>query len=174
VQGSSGSGKGVWGISGNATTAFLNAAIGVHGMTASAPDSAVLGEHSGGGPGVTGLTAGTGAAVHGRNTGAGGTGVHGQCPAGTGVRASGKTALAVEGPAVFSRSGTLTISPGKTSATKTGVALTAASIVLAIPQNDVPGAVIRSAVPNHAAHSFTIHLTAALHAKLTVGWFIVN
>ena len=75
---------------------------------------------------------------------------------------------------MFSRSGTLTIAAGEKSATKGGVALTAASIILATAQKDVPGAAIRSAVPNVASHSFTIHLSAALSAPLTIGWFIVN
>jgi hypothetical protein len=174
AQGSSGTGKGLWGITGSAGTKFLTSANGVHGLTSSTPDSAVLGEHAAGGPGVTGITGGTAAAVHGSNTGSGGTGVHGDCPAGTGVRATGMTALDVTGPAVFSRSGKLTIKAGHTSATKTGLTLTAASLILATPQNDVTGAAIRSAVPNAKAGSFTVHLVKPVTGQVTIAWFIVN
>jgi hypothetical protein len=101
-------------------------------------------------------------------------GADGEGPAGTGVVATGATALSVQGLAVFSRSGKLTIAAGKTSATMTGVALTSASLVLATPQNDVSGAAVRSAVPNVAAGSFTVHLVKAVSHKVTVGWFVVN
>ena len=63
-------------------------------------------------------------AVVGQSLGTG-TGVVGESPGGTGVVASGRTALKVQGPAVFSRSGVLTVAAGHSSATKTGVALTA-------------------------------------------------
>ena len=112
--------------------------------------------HAAGGPGVTGLTSGTVRAVHGLNSGSGGIGVHGECHGGTGVRASGQTALSVQGPAVFSRSGTLTIAAGKKSATKGGVALTAASIILATAQKDVPGAAIPLRCPQ-CRESFLHH-----------------
>jgi hypothetical protein len=173
ATGSSGTGKGLWGISGNAGTAFFTAANGVHGLTVSKPDSAVLGEHGGGGPGVTGVTSGAAAAVHGKNSGSG-AGLLGESRSGTGVSAAGKTALNVAGPAVFSRSGKLTIKAGGTSGTKTGVTLTAASLVLATPQNDVSGAAIRSAVPDVKTGSFTVHLAKPVAQSVTIAWFIVN
>jgi hypothetical protein len=95
-------------------------------------------------------------------------------PAGTGVLASGATALAVQGPAVFSRSGVLIITAGKSSATQTGVALTSASLVLATLQQDRTGVYVRSAVPKPAASSFTIHLNKAVSVSTRVAWFIVN
>jgi len=173
AQGSSGTAKGVFGISGNAGTKFLTSANGVHGLTGSTADSAVLGEHAAGGPAITGLTAGTAPAVHGKNTGTG-PGLLGESPVGTGVTATGKTALNVTGPALFSRSGKLTIKAGHAAATKTGVPLTAASLILVTPQNDVSGVAIRSAVPNVTAGSFTVHLARAVAHQVTIAWFIVN
>jgi hypothetical protein len=78
-----------------------------------------------------------------------------------GVLAIGATALNVQGPAVFSRSGVLTIAAGKSSATQTGVALTSASLVLATLQQDRSGVWVRSAVPNVTGSSFTVHLSKA-------------
>jgi hypothetical protein len=125
---------------------------------------------SGSGDGVEGLSS-TGNGVHGVG---GAIGVLGECPAGTGVAASGATALAVQGPAVFSRSGILTVAAGKSPATQTGVALTSLSLVLATLQQDRTGVYVRSAVPNPAASSFTIHLAKAVTASTNVAWFVVN
>ena len=72
-----------------------------------------------------------------------GIGVFGVCRAGTGVRALGKTALKVEGPAMFSRSGVLTVAAGHSTAKKTGIALTAASLGLASIQGNVAGCLCR-------------------------------
>jgi len=105
--------------------------------------------------------------------------VHGNAvdAAGVGVLAEnngGGTALEVTGPSVFSRSGVLTVGGGKSSATKTGVALSAASLVLATLQQDRAGVWVRSAVPNVAGSSFTIHLSKAVTASTQVAWFVVN
>jgi hypothetical protein len=54
-----------------------------------------------------------------------------------------KTALQVQGPAAFSRSGILTIKAGKSTAKKTGIALTPASFVLATIQGNVAGSTCR-------------------------------
>jgi len=87
---------------------------------------------------------------------------------------AGGTALKAAGPAVFSRSGILTVAAGKSSATQAGVALTAASLVLATLQQDRSGVWVRSAVPDVAASSFTIHLSKAVTASARVAWFVVN
>ncbi len=87
---------------------------------------------------------------------------------------AGGTALQATGPAVFSRSGLLTVAAGSSSATRTGVALTTASLVLATLQQDRAGVWVRSAVPNVAGSSFTIHLNKAVAASTTVAWFVVN
>jgi len=75
---------------------------------------------------------------------------------------------------VFSRSGILTVAAGQSSATKTGVALTSSSLVLATMQQDRTGVYVRSAVPNAAASSFTIHLSKAVTVSTSVAWFLVN
>jgi len=100
--------------------------------------------------------------------------VAGSSSGGVGVLASGKTALSVQGPAVFSRSGKLSIAAGNKSATQQGVALTGASMVLVTAQNDVPGVLVRSAVPHVASGSFTVHLAKAVSKAVTLGWFVVN
>ena len=63
---------------------------------------------------------------------------------------------------------------GTSKATQTGVALTAASLVLATVQQDAAGVWVRSAVPNVAGSSFTIHLSKAVTASTKVAWFVVN
>jgi hypothetical protein len=181
VTGESVSGRGVYGQSGNTGSSFGSISNGVHGVTDSATGVGVLGENADGGTAVGGIsttsdgvggtsTSGTGA--HGVSST--GIGVLGECPSGTGVRATGKTALSVQGPTVFSRSGTLTVAAGASSATKTGVTLTAASLVLATLQQDRAGVWVRSAVPNVAASSFTVHLSKAVSASTGVAWFILN
>jgi hypothetical protein len=146
-----------------------------------------------GGPGVGGAggTIGGSGASNGVEGFAGnsGDGVSGSSPTGNGVRGTataaagvgvlaentaGGVAFQVTGPAVFSRSGILTVAAGKSSATKTGVALTGASLVLATLQHDQAGVYVRSAVPNVASSSFTLHLSKAVTRKANVAWFVVN
>ena len=91
---------------------------------------------------------------------------------GTALRASGTASFA--GTTAFSRSGVLTVAAGSSSATKTGVALTSASLVLATLQQDRAGVWVRSAVPNVAARSFSVHLSKAVAAITKVAWFVVN
>jgi hypothetical protein len=86
----------------------------------------------------------------------------------------GGTALKVTGRAVFSRSGTVTVRAGTSSATKNHVALTGSSLVLATLQHDVPGVWVRSAVPEVAGRSFTVHLSKAVRPSTTVAWFVIN
>ena len=175
-----GQGRGVYGQSGSTGAAFGSSSNGVHGVTDDPSGVGVIGENAGGTAvaGVSGTSDGVG------GTSDSGTGVHGvsstgiavlaECPSGTGVRATGAPALSVQGPAVFSRSGTLAIPAGRTSAVQAGVSLTAASLVLVTPQNDVPGVALRSAAPNVAAGSFTVRLARPVNQDVTVGWFIVN
>jgi hypothetical protein len=126
------------------------------------------------GTGVVGTSGGgSGFGVLGTNTGSG-VGVRGECAAGLGVLAIGAVALEVHGPAVFTRSGVLTVAAGKSSATQTGVALTTSSLVLATMQQDKTGLYVRSAVPNVTGSSFTINLSKAVTASITVAWFVVN
>jgi hypothetical protein len=168
---------------------------GVVGTTSNAQASGVLGRNSGGGDGVLGLINGSAAAVHGLNTGSGGglegdasataaavfgqntgsgPGVSGASLAGVGVLAEGATALSVQGLALFSRSGVLTVPAGHASATQPGVGLTPASLVLATLRQDRAGIWVRSAVPDIAARSFTVHLSKAVTSSAKVAWFVVN
>jgi hypothetical protein len=152
-------GEGVYGQNGSKSSALTGVNNGVHGVSDSSLGNGVLGENSGGGAGVAGAS-GTGVAVLGQSPN--GTGVSGTSANGTGVSATGQTALRVAGPAVFDRSGTLTISAGKASATQTGIApLTAASLVLATVQQNLSGVYVRAAVPNAAGDSFTVYLSKA-------------
>jgi hypothetical protein len=180
VGGFSRSGRGVYGQSGSTGPGFANITNGVHGVTDSAAGVGVIGENANGTAvgGISSTSDGVG------GTSSSGTGVHGvsstgigvlaECPSGTGVRATGATALSVQGPAVFSRSGTLTIAAGGSSATQTGVALTASSLVLATLQQDRAGVWVRSAVPNIPGSSFTVHLSRVVPAAMSVAWFVVN
>jgi formate/nitrite transporter FocA (FNT family) len=111
--------------------------------------------------------------VHGQAITAGGVGVLAENTAGgTALQASGTANFA--GITTFSRSGLVTVAAGSSSATKTGVALTSASLVLAILRQDRAGVWVRSAVPNVAGSSFTVHLNKAPSASMSVAWFIVN
>lgn len=118
------------------------------------------------GPGVLGMACADNG-MHGTATAAGGVGVLAE-------NTAGGTALNATVPAVFSRSGILTVAAGKSAVTKTGVALTAASLVRATLQQDVAGVWVRSAVPDVAGSSFTVHLSQAVAASPKVAWFMMN
>jgi len=105
--------------------------------------------------------------------------VHGITDSATGAgvvaeNAAGGAALQVQGVAAFARSGLLTVAAGKSSATQTGVALTAASLVLATVQQNLSGLYVRAAVPNITASSFTVYLSKTASASTQVAWFVVN
>jgi len=153
VVGTSTSAAGVYGQSGSAD-GFALTRDGVRGYTDSATAAGVRGQNVGGGPGVSG---------------GGYVGVQAQA---IGI---GATALDVHGPAVFSRSGVLTIPAGASAATQTGVHLTAASLVLATLQHNVAGVHVQAAVPKVSANSsFTIHLNTTVTVAVKVAWFVVN
>jgi hypothetical protein len=119
----------------------------------------VAGTGGANGSGVRGIDAGSGSGVFGSGGTSAGAGV-------TGFGAGG-------GPGV-SGTGLVTVAAGSSKVTKTGVALTAASLVLATLQQDVPGVWVRSAVPNSAGSSFTVHLSKAVPASTKIAWFVVN
>jgi hypothetical protein len=106
------------------------------------------------------------------------TGLHGLCDdaAGTGVLAQSAdgTALRVDGSAVFSRSGVLTIPAGARSATQTDVPLTSASLVLAVLQRHQRFRHVEAAVPHPGTSSFTVHLNLPASPGCLVAWFVVN
>jgi hypothetical protein len=174
--------SGTGGPDGGPGVAGLGAGLGAGLSGTGGPD---------GGPGVTGTGSGIefGIQGFGGRADGGGGGVLGESSSGTGVHGksaaagaagvlaentSGGPALRVAGPAVFGRSGVMTVGAGSSSVTKRKVALTTASLVLATLQDDVPGVWVRSAVPNVDGHSFTVHLSATVKASTKVAWFVVN
>jgi hypothetical protein len=178
-----GGGNGVYGLSNgdyasgvygfNSTDGY-----GVAGRTGSAVRAATLGDNTGSGPGVVGESAG-GTGVLGISHAARTAGVTGDATASTGIgvlaTASGSgTALSVNGKAKFSRSGIVTIPAGATRITRTGVALTSASLVLATLQAYRAGVAVAAVVSNAGAGSFTIYLTKAVTTATKVAWFALN
>lgn len=104
-----------------------------------------------------------------------GDGVHGESQYGTGVLAEGATALKVQGPAVFSRSGILTVAAGHSSAKKAGIALERASLVLATIQGNLAGVHVQGVtLVAGSSGSFTIHLNKKVSKNVNVAWFAVN
>ena len=81
-------------------------------------------------------------------------------------------ALEVDGPAVFSRSGVVTIKAGNKSAKVTGVPVTGQSLILATAQKKGP-TYVNQAVPDPASDSFTIYVNKA-PSDAPVAWFVVN
>ena len=186
-------GEGVYGQSG--ITLGTNAGQtrnGLHGVTDSPTDSGVWGEAVGGGVGVAGATStsgisgnpamtgvnlGSGPGVKGESRG-GGTAVHGiTASGGTGVLAEasgGGTALEVSGPALFSRSGVVTIAGQGTATVSVAGGLSASALVLALLQTPVADLWVRAAEPHQATGDFTIHLNRAPVRSVQVAWFVVN
>jgi hypothetical protein len=66
------------------------------------------------------------------------------------------------------------VAAGSATATKTGVALTSASLVLATLQQHATGLYVLAAVPNVSGSSFTVYLSKAVSAATKVAWFVVN
>lgn len=167
----------------------------MHGVTDSATDSGVWGEAVGGGFGVSGSTTSSGlpgsAGMWGHNFGSGpgvkgtsgsGPGILGvTSTGGTGVHAendsaSGGLALHVMGAAAFSRSGLVTITAPKTSATvHVPGGLSAAALALALLQTAAAGVFVSAAVPNPTAGTITIQLNKAPAGHpVKAAWFVVN
>ena len=163
-----------------------------NGTAAGGVGYGMWGSHAGSGTGVAGSTpagaGGTGVfgvgttGVYGTSQDASPCGVRGTVDSppgqsGAGVIAenlSGGTALQVLGEASFSRSGTVTVPAGKASAAKSGISLTAASLILATIQGNVPGVYVQGVtVITGSAGSFTVHLNRAAPAKTTVAWFVL-
>jgi hypothetical protein len=143
---------------------------GVHGVTDSASASGVWGEALGGGAGVTGsTTSASEPGVSGVN--------HGNGPGVLAQNDGGGSALQVNGPSLFSRSGVVTIPSGQTKATVTPPGgLSAAALVLALMQNSAGGVFVKAAIPNPGAGTFQIVLNNAPVSPATakVAWFVVN
>jgi hypothetical protein len=183
VQGeSAGSGPGVYGES-----------IGPSGLSGTAGTAGVVGD-SNTNPGVVGLssvangvkgiTTATdyGGVIGFDQSSGGGFGVQGYTESATGVGISAvavestATALQVEGVATFSRSGLVSIAAGKTTATITGVVLSASSLVLANLQNSLSGVYVVAVVTDVSGSKFEIYLSKAVPSGKTahVGGLVVN
>ena len=165
---------------------------GVHGVTDSPSDSGVWGEATGGGvgvagatstsgisgnPAVTGVNVGSGPGIKGESRG-GGAAVLGQAVSGgTGVLAeasAGGTALGVSGPAVFSRSGLVTITGQATATVSVPGGLSASALALAVLQTAVTNLWVSAAEVNPVTGEITIHLNRAPARSVKVAWFVVN
>jgi hypothetical protein len=106
--------------------------------------------------------------VFGMSTGERGIGVYAT------ANAAGSAALQVNGRSVFSNSGQIVVPAGATSGSVSGLTLSAAASALATLQQDLPGVSVRAAVPDPAAGTVTVHLSAAPAVDATVGWMVVN
>jgi hypothetical protein len=107
-------------------------------------------------------------------------GVLGNSPNGTGVLAETDTgtALDVQGPVEFSRSGLATVAgtvgTPANSVTVKGVALTSASLVLATIQQAVAGIAVQGVAKTPSASKFTIPLTKPVKTNVEVAWFVIG
>lgn len=124
------------------------------------------------GTGVRGVGGGVGTDAH-------GNGVHGVATVAGGVgelaeNTAGGVALKAVGRTQFSRSGALTVRAGSSRVTKTGVALTTASLILATLQQHRTGVYVQAAVPNVSQSSFTVYLNKAIASNTKVAWFVIN
>jgi len=160
-----------WAIGAVLVAAAVAAAVGVRA------------EYAGRGHGVSGISTSIGsdaAAVDGTNSGSG-PGVRGEGGIGVLAQAAGSgTALQVAGPAVFSRSGEVTIMfPAAAATIAVAGGLSAHALVLALLQSATPGVFVVSAVPNPATGTVTISLnktpgTPVNPQTAMVAWFVVN
>jgi len=186
-------GEGLYGQSGKISgTRPGQTRNGVHGVSDSPTDSGVWGEAMGGGvgvagatstfgvngnPAVTGVNLGSGPGVKGESRG-GGTAVQGLTGSGgIGVLAQasgGGTALEVSGPALFSRSGLVTITAQQTVTVSVPGGLSASALALALLQTPVANLWVRAAEPNQVTGEITIYLNRAPARSVSVAWFVVN
>jgi hypothetical protein len=178
-------GSGVWGESVDAGSGAGN---GVYGSTDSAGASGVYGHNAGTGYGVAGR-AESGTGTLGDSTT--GVGVAASSQQGTALAATtafgtagsftetgGGTALDVVGPAVFNRSGLVTIkAPAKSATVAVPGGLAASSLVLALLQNAVPGVIVANAVPNASTGKVKINLNnvpPSTSPTAKVAWFVIG
>jgi hypothetical protein len=97
----------------------------------------------------------------------GGTAIHAL------VKNSG-VALQVDGEAIFSRSGVVTVPKGASKASIGEVVLHPQSLVLATLQQNRASRWVRAAVPSAARGTITIYLNQAVTADTRVAWFVLN
>lgn len=176
LHGSSGHGRGVVGESdeSDAVSGSSRFGSGLVGANISKDRAAVVGWAQNRSTGVQGIVAdvdsqppaATNTGVHGVGHASGATGVLAESSAGT--------ALRVNGAAVFSRSGVVTLSPGSDSAVQAGVPLGPSSSVLAVLRSHHRGLHVEAAVPDARSDSFTVFLNRRVNAPAEVAWFVVN
>jgi hypothetical protein len=177
LRGNSGRGFGVDGGSRESTGVSGSSRFGsgVVGSNFATDKCAVLGSAQNGSTGVQGLS---GAVTAESPVSPPSTGVHGRCDeaVGTGVLAESAhgTALKVDGTAVFSRSGVLTVPAGARSARQDDVELTSESLVLAVLRRHQAFRHVAAAVPHPGSRSFTVHLNLPASPGCEVAWFVVN
>ena len=166
VLGSSESGVGVYATGAYGVYAIASAGYGVYATSSSG--TAIVGEHTGIGFGVTGIS----------NAAAGGVGVYGSASLGTGVMADSTsgTALFVNGKAKFSRSGRVLVAKGKTyvDVTVTG-GVTSTSLCfanLATYRSGYWVSAVRPAYPSAA--KIRIYLNKALTTATYVSWVVLG
>lgn len=150
---------------------------------------AVLATTTGSGPGVRGVSTTSGAGIAGvegtSTNGPGLSGIAGTGASSTALQTTGRASLSgpttlsgstiFKGSTSFARSGKLSIAANNAQVTKTGIALTSASIVEATIQGNVAGVYVQGVtMVTGASGSFTIHLNKATPTALTVGWLIAN
>lgn len=181
------------GVAGFGSQDGVSSGAGVFGGGGTPDGPGVVGNGVGTGAGVVGTSAGTGAGVLGIGV-ASGTGVQGMTAAGAGVSGQatdaggvgvlaentvGGTALQVNGPARFTRAGTIGISyPSKSATVTIPGGLSPNALALATAQNNL-GVYVVAAVPNTGTGTVKLTLnkaagTASAPQTAIVAWFIVN
>jgi hypothetical protein len=176
VSGASNSGDGVIGQGSVGVEGFSNFSSGQAEIVAG-----VFGRDTSSGTGVYGFS-GSGTGVYGETPGPGKAGVQGTAigASSIGVQATngghaGATALKASGKTSFSRSGTLTVSAGTSSATKSPISLGSGSLVLTTIQGNQPGVYVQGVTKvTGTSGSFTIHLSKNTSGSLPVAWFVIN
>ncbi|MFL5798313.1 MAG: hypothetical protein ACJ77A_10320 [Actinomycetota bacterium] len=148
-----GSARGVMGEARHADASFSDG-IGVQG-------------HSGTGEGVRGGAA-DGVGVRGIASALDGFGVSAEheVPGGVGLNVTGR--------ALFSRSGTVTVTAGTASVVASGVEIRPETLILAVLLQNRPGVWIRAVVPHPPASTFTVWLNKPVASDTRLAWFAVN
>jgi hypothetical protein len=175
TMGTSDAGTGLYGFSGLAALPAAPGHVGIFGASSYNDGYGVWGRNVGSGYGLLGESS-SGIGLRADST----AGYGGFVSTNTGTaiyaiaNAAGGTALQVNGPAKFSRSGIATVAGGTSSVAVSSVPLSASSLVLATPQLNVAGLYVQAVVPNIAGSSFTIYLSKAVPGATPVAWFVAN
>jgi hypothetical protein len=159
------------GVAGFGSQDGVSSGPGVFGGGGTPDGAGVVGNGVGTGTGVQGMT-GAGAGVSGQAVDAGGVGVLAE-------NSAGGTALQVNGPAGFTRAGTVAISyPSKSATVTIPGGLSPSALVLATAQNNL-GVYVVAAVPSTSTGTVKLTLnkaagTASAPKTAIVAWFVVT